>query len=272
MAAGGLVRKIVYGIFMMIMVTAAGTAQRREQILTVFAASSLSEVFSEIGKQYERLHPGVHVVCNFGGSQVLLQELLHGAEADIFAPANGRSMETAVEAGIIDTTTVRTLCANSLVVIMPAKNPGKIDSLQALARDGVSIIVAQKEVPAGSYALDMLSKCDREFRGDFKERVVRNIVSYEENVKVVVGKIRLGEADAGIVYRSDVATDSHHTLSVIGIPPRLNMTAFYPIGVLTGKRGNPAAIQFIDFCSGDGAKKIFTRFGFTADASSKESR
>lgn len=259
-------------MLMTIVATTAGKAQPHTQTITVFAASSLTEVFSELGKRFEQLHPSVHVASNFGGSQMLLQELLQGADADIFAPANPGTMDKAVAAGLIDSPMVRTLCTNSLIVVVPAQNRARIDSLADLAREKVTIILAQKAVPVGGYALEVLTKCDREFGNNYKERVLRNVVSYEENVKVVVGKVRLGEADAGIVYCSDVATDSLRTLKVLEIPPRLNVAASYPIGALAAKRSNPLVRQFLDFCSGGDAKKIFTRFGFTIPAPVKGSR
>jgi len=240
--------------------TAAG--QERHETITVFAAASYTEAFTELGRRFERSHPGTTVVFNFAGSQVLLQELRHGAAGDIFAPASPAAMKEAMEGGYIDTATVFTLCTNRLVVVLPADNRAGIGSLRDLAGKNIKIVLAQKEVPVGAYAAEVIAKCGRKFGEEYAGRVAGNVVSYEENVKAIVGKVRLGEADAGFVYQSDAATDSLHTLRSLEIPPELNVTAVYPIGMIGPAGARTTATAFLDFCRGPETGKILRRFGF----------
>ncbi len=241
------------------------SAQKNEvSELTVFAAASLTEACTSLGNQFEQSHPGTKIVFNFGGSQQLIQQLANGAEADLYMPASQKYIKLAIDQNLVDSRSVKIFCHNRLVVILPKENPGDIHKLQDLAKPNLKIILAQKEVPAGQYALDFLEKCSRraEFGEPFKQNVLANVVSYEENVKAVVGKIKLGEADAGIVYRSDVSTDSLHYLQTIGVPDSMNVIASYPVGVVRGLHHEKLAGEFLRFLLSHEGQSILAKFGF----------
>jgi molybdate transport system substrate-binding protein len=180
-------------------------AGRAPVTLRVYAAASLGDVFDELGREYEASHPGVKVEFNYAGSQQLSQQLAQGATADVFASANLKQMQAATSAGRVADGSTQLFARNRLMVIYPAD--GKpLSSLSDLAQPGLHIVLAGKEVPVGQYALDFLDKAaaDPQLGAAFREGVLANVVSYEENVKAVLAKVSLGEADAGIVYASDL--------------------------------------------------------------------
>ena len=238
--------------------------QNSNNEIVVFAAASLTEACTSLGNQFERTHPGTKVIFNFGGSQQLIQQLANGAEADLYLPASQKYVKLAVDQHLVDGQSVKIFCHNRLVVILPKENPGDINTLQNLAKQNLKIILAQKEVPAGQYVLDFLDKCSRhaEFGELFKQNVLANVVSYEENVKAVIGKIKLGEADAGIVYRSDISTDSLHYLQTVEIPDSMNVVASYPVGVVHGLQHEKLAGEFLQFLLSHDGQSILAKFGF----------
>ena len=186
--------------------TAAAMALPAKSIdLTVFAAASLTDAFAEIGQAFEATHPGVNVVFNFGGSQNLRTQLEQGAQADVFASANQKEMDAVAAAGLAAPGAARTFVTNRILVVLPKSNPGAVHTLQDLARPGLKLILADEAVPAGRYARQVLDGLNATYGASFRDDVLANVVSNEDNVKQVVAKVQLGEADAGIVYASDAA-------------------------------------------------------------------
>ena len=199
--------------------------------LNVFAAASLTEPFGEIGKVFEADHPGVTAVFNFAGSQQLAQQINEGAPADVFASANKTQMDVVIEAGGIESGTEQIFAQNRLVVIFPQDNPTGLMELKDLANPGLKLVIAAEEVPVGKYSLEFLDKAtaDPAFGATFKDDVLGNVVSYEDNVKTVLTKVVLGEADAGIVYISDISGEDASKVGQVEIPNALNVIASYPI-------------------------------------------
>ncbi len=241
--------------------------RQHETILTVFAAASLTEAFGEIGKQFQ-VTSGTEVRFNFAGSQQLARQLAQGAPADVFASASIKEMADVIKAGVIVPGSEQVFAQNRLVVIFPSDNPGNIASLQDLARPGVKLDLAAEQVPAGQYSQQVLAKmaADAEFGTDFKANVNRNIVSFEENVKVVVTKVSLGEADAGIVYRSDITAAVKHQLGTLDIPEQYNQLAAYPIApTKQPPAGAELAQRFVDYVVSAEGQAILERYNFETD-------
>lgn len=230
----------------------------------VFAAASLTEAFTELGKQLSAEHPGVQVEFNFAGSQQLVQQLAGGAPGDLFASANVKQMDAAVETGRVAAGSEDIFARNRLVVIAPADNPAGIVSLQDMARPGVKLIFAAAEVPVGGYTLDFLSKASAApgFTAAYSETVLSNVVSYEENVRAVLTKVALGEADAGVVYSSDVTGPAADQVQRIDIPDALNTVAEYPIALLADAENPVAAQAFIDLVLSPEGQAVLARYGF----------
>ena len=235
--------------------------QAHPATLTVFAASSLTEAFTEIGAQFEAQHPGVQVIFNFAGSQQLRQQLEQGAQADVFAAANVKEMDAALKSGLL-AAAPQVFVKNRLTVIVPQDNRAGVNTLADLARPGLKIVLAAPGVPVGDYALTVLDQLNHSFGAAFAPGVLSNVVSYEDNVKQVVAKVQLGEADAGIVYTSDVTPAAADRLSTITIPDEFNVVAAYPIGQLKTAPQPSLAQAFIRFIVSDEGQSILRKWGF----------
>lgn len=230
--------------------------------LTVFAAASLTDAFSEIALAFDSANPGVTAVFNFAGSNQLATQINSGAPADVFAGANHAQMNAAVESGRIDPDAPVIFVTNRLVVVIPAGNPGNIQSLRDLATPGTLIVLAAGEVPVGKYSLEFLDKAsaDPVFGETFREDVLANVASYEENVRSVLNKVSLGEADAGIVYTSDLV--GVEGVSGLDIPDELNIVAEYPIAILNDSAHGDVATAFVEFVLSDTGQAILSEYGF----------
>jgi molybdate transport system substrate-binding protein len=238
--------------------------------LQVFAAASLADAFGEIGRQLERQRPGLKVRFNFAGSQQLAAQIEQGAAADVFASADERWMSYAREHDRVNGEPV-IFARNRLVVIVPSTNPARIRRLQDIARGGVKLVLGADAVPVGRYARTVLGNLARDpaFGPDFAPRALRNVVSEEENVKSVVGKVQLGEADAGIVYRSDVTAAVARYVHVLEIPAGANVLASYPIAALSGGRAPEAARAFVDRVLSPEGQAVLERRGLIPAASTR---
>ena len=236
------------------------TTAPEPRTLTVFAAASLTDAFTEIGKNYEDANPGVTVTFNFAGSQALRTQIEEGAPADVFASANTKEMDTLVSGSFVTDGTQKIFLVNKLVVILPANNPAALEKLEDLAKPGIKLVFAAEEVPVGKYARQALDQMNGQFGADFKDKVLANVVSNEDNVKQVVAKIQLGEADAGIVYTSDAIAAPD--LKIIEIPAELNVIAKYPIATLTISANADTATAFIEYVLSPDGQAILQKWGF----------
>jgi molybdate transport system substrate-binding protein len=244
--------------------TTALTAAPARVELTVFAAASLTDALNALKADFEALYPHVTVVYNFGGSNALAQQVVEGAPADVFASANNAQMNVAIEGGRIVTGTQRTFVRNRLVVVVPTGNPGEVETLQDLARPGLLLVLAAAEVPVGQYSLDFLDKAaqDPAFGAAFKDEVLANVVSYEENVRTVLTKILLGEGDAGIVYTSDITGEGADQVERLDIPDALNTIASYPIAPIADSENAEMAQAFVDYTLAAEGQRTLAEFGF----------
>lgn len=229
--------------------------------LTVFAAASLTEAFTELSNQFMAAHPETAVVLNFAGSQQLAQQLAQGAPADIFASADQPQMTVAVDNGRIAASAVQPLLHNQLVIITPADNPANIRSPGDLATPGLKLVLAATAVPVGRYTRDFLANVTAygAYVADFETAVLANVVSYEQNVRAVLSKVALGEADAGIVYSSDAAGST--AVQQIAIPVEVNPRATYLIAA-TLDSAQPLAQAFLDFVLSDEGQAVLAQHGF----------
>jgi molybdate transport system substrate-binding protein len=206
----------------------------------------------------------VTVALNLAGSQQLAHQLSQGAPADVFASADQRQMAAAVSTGRIAAGAARIFAGNRLVLVFPPANPGRLATLSDLARPGLRLIVTAEEAPAGAYAQAFLANAaaDPAFGPGFKAAVLQNVVSYEENVRAVLSKVLLGEADAGIVYVSDAQAAGPGELGQLAIPPDLNVIAAYPIAPLADSSRPELAAAFIAFVLGPEGQQILAAHGF----------
>jgi len=232
--------------------------------ITIMAAASLTEAFQELGKQFESQYPNIKVQFNFAGSQQLAQQLVNNAPADVFASASTKYIDIVVQSGRVDKNDPATFANNRLVVIYPKDNPAGLKELIDLAKPGLKLILAAKEVPVGQYSLDFLDKASKNpsFGPSFKDDVLKNVVSYEDNVKSVLTKVVLGEADAGIVYMSDITGDPAIKVVGITIPDNLNVIAVYQITIIRDSQQIAFAKAFVDLVLSSTGQAIFAKYGF----------
>ena len=212
--------------------------------MTVFAAASLQPAFDKISAQ---LH--VDATFNYAGTQTLAAQLTQGAEADVFASADKTHMKTLLDAGLI-AGAPEVFAHNRLEIAIAKGNPKGIHSLVDLARPGLVVVLADPSVPAGKYAQQALAKAN----------VTVHPASLEPQVTAVLSKVALGEADAGIVYVSDVVTSQK--VQGVPIPDSQNVVADYPIAALKNAQHNSTADAFIAFVLAPDGQSILKAAGF----------
>ncbi len=241
---------------------AARPAAPEPSTLTVYAAASLTDAFRDLGRTLEAAHPGLTVQFNFAGSQQLALQIEQGAPADLFASADQRWMSYVSEKGLVEGEGT-VFARNRLVAIVPRTNPARIGGLPDLARRGTKIVVAAEAVPAGKYSREALENLSAApgFPPDYARRVLANVVSQEENVKAVVAKVQLGEADAGMVYRSDVTPSVARYVRLFEIDDPYNVIASYPIAVLKSAKNTEAAKWFVNLVSSVAGQQTLERHG-----------
>lgn len=228
---------------------APSAATGLEGELVVFAAASLTDVVDELGADLVAAHPDLTVIPNLAGSQALATQLEEGAAADVFLAADEAQAERVVAAGLA--AEAAPLVANELAIVVEAGNPLGIADLEDLARDDVLLVLAGEEVPAGRYAAELLDAADLEVAP----------VSREVDVRAVLGKVRLGEADAGIVYRTD-ALAAGDAVELVELPADRNVVATTYLVVLDDAPNPGAAAAFVQLLRSDTGRERFEAAGF----------
>lgn len=219
--------------------------------VTVFAAASLTETFTELGEIFEAEHPGTTVRFNFGSSATLAQQIVQGAPADVFAAANPATIKTVTDASLADAPT--TFARNRLQIAVPKDNPAKVDELKDLADPKVKVALCAEQVPCGAAARKILDAAG----------LTVTPITLEQDVKATLTKVALGEVDAALVYRTDVLAAAGR---VTGIPfPEADEAVNdYPIAVLTTAPSADQARRFVDLVLSQRGKDVLTKAGFEA--------
>jgi molybdate transport system substrate-binding protein len=212
-----------------------------EKQLVVFAAASLRDAFTALEVGTERAHPGVEVTFHFAGTQELRTQLEQGAAVDVLASADPRHMDALVQAGHAAAPVV--FARNEPVIVVAREAASSIRSLADLP-GAARLVVGTPEVPIGRYTVQILDRAAVTLGPDFRTRVEAKVASRELSVKQVLAKVVLGEADAGVVYRTDV--QSKRGVTVVTIPAEVNVIAEYPIAVVTGAAHPGLARAWID--------------------------
>lgn len=218
--------------------------------LTVFAAASLTESFTVLGKQFEAAHPGVKVTFDYEGSSALVQKLDNGAKADVFASADQKNMDKAVRDGVIDGQPA-VFATNKLAIAVAKGNPKGIKTFADLTKPGLNVVVCAQQVPCGSAT----QKIEQSTKTTLKP------VSEETNVKQVLAKVQSGDADAGLVYVTD-ATSAAGKVDKVDFPESSGAVNQYPIAVVKNAPQAALAKQFADFVLGEQGKTELAKIGF----------
>ncbi len=220
--------------------------------VTVFAAASLTNAFTELGDAFTAANPGAKVTFNFAASSELVAQIDEGAPADVFASADTNNMAKLTDAGNYASEPV-VFTANLAEIVVAPGNPHGIIGVADLANPDLIVISCAPEVPCGRYAQQILDNAG----------VVVTFKSLEENVRAVVAKVTLGEADAGIVYATDVLNAGDEAAGV-EIPADINVVAEYPIAVTKAAATPQAAQAFVDFVMSDAGRAILESYGFVS--------
>ncbi len=219
--------------------------------LRVFTAASLTEAFTEMGNAFEVEHPNVEVTFNFAASSALAQQINEGGSADVFVAADESNMKKVTDAG--NAADPKTIARNRLAILVEKGNPKGINGLADLAEPDVILVLCAPEVPCGKVGAAALAKAG----------VTTKPSSLEENVKAVVSKVTLGEADAGIVYATDVKAVGDKAEGVaIDIATDPTLEAVYPIAVTKGSINREAAIAWVEYVLSDEGQATLAKFGF----------
>lgn len=225
------------------------------QELLVFAAASLNDVFSSIVSDFEEKHPDIDVQISFAGSQSLRTQIENGARPDVFASANEEHLDALIKKGFAKNKNIFAL--NQMVVALYKDRNFEIKDFKDILKVK-SLVLAGASVPAGAYAEEVLAKATKAYGLEWRNRLEEKVVSRETHVRQTLQKVILGEADAAIVYATDVASTMEN-ISVVGIPDEFNIRAHYPIAEIGG---NENAKIFVDFLSSKMGKEKLQLHGF----------
>ncbi|MGW2371216.1 MULTISPECIES: molybdate ABC transporter substrate-binding protein [Kitasatospora] len=229
-----------------------GNAPKAKGAITVFAAASLKETFTELGKKFEAANPGAKVTFNFGGSSALAASINSGAPADVFAAASPVTMKTVTDAGGASGEP-RTFVKNTLAIAVPKGNPKHIAGLKDLTGSGVKVALCAKEVPCGAAALTALKAAGLNLTP----------VTLEQDVKGALTKVELGEVDASLVYKTDVQADAAK-IDGVDFPEADKAVNDYPIAALAKAPNKDGATAFVAYVQSPEAKQVLTAAGFQA--------
>lgn len=227
-----------------------GGTDDQDRTLRVFAAASLTATFERVAERFEAAHDGVEVELVFGGSSDLVAQITEGAPADVFASADEATMGRLVDAGLA-ATEPQVFASNTLQVVVPADNPAGITTFADLARDGVDVVACAPEVPCGAAAQRLAEAAG----------VMLSPVSEEQSVTDVLGKVTSGEADAGLVYLTDVIAAGD---AVMGVPVReagsaVNLCAVAPVA---GSDAEDLAAEFVELVLSEPGQRVLRDAGF----------
>lgn len=247
-------------VILAINLTACTDKEESKEIVNVFAAASLTSSIEEIKEIFEEQY-NVNIQLNLASSSRLKTQIIQGGGCDIFLSANKKQFEKVSNENMVEKGD--RFASNSIVVIMPKDGSEHIKSIEDLSQNH-TIILAQKEVPIGNYTLQVIDKLSNLYGSQFKSNILSNVVSEENDVKQVVSKILLNEADAGFVYYTDVTEENEEKLKVLEIPSEYNIEAEYWMAKINDSNKSKAVDQFYEFILSNEGQAVFQNYNFKA--------
>ena len=247
--AAGLAAVVVAGCSSSSSSTPSTSSSSSTGTITVFAAASLMETFTKIGKQFEAAHKGDTVKFSFGPSSGLATQITSGAPADVFASASPTTMDTVVKAG--DAANPQTFAKNTMEVAVPPNNPAHVTSVNDLAKSSVKVALCQPQVPCGVVAAQVFKNAG----------ITVKPVTLEADVDSVVTQVETGSVDAGMVYVTNVLS-AGTKLKGITIPANVNASTLYPIATIKSSKHASIAKEFVDYVLSPAGQQVLTAAGF----------
>ena len=238
-----------------------GGGEKQGGTLTILSASSLIDAFGELGKTFEKQNEGVTVKQSFEASSTLLTQIQQGAPADVFTSAAMEEMNTAVEDGLV-AGDPKVFVKNREIIMVPKDNPAKIESLRDLAKPDIKLVLAQKDVPAADYALEILGKANAQYGEGFEKKVLSNVVSRESDVRASVNRVVVGDADATFGYASDYTPDIRDRVKIVPVSPDLNIIATYPIAALEDAKSPELARKWVELVRSEEGQRVLEKWNF----------
>lgn len=240
--------------------TATPTTSADQTQITVFAAASLKGVMSEMGEQFEAENKNIKVNFNFAGSQTLKTQILEGADVDMFISANNKQFTPVVEAGMI--TEKKILLKNKLAIAVPKANKKQITDLAGMAGEGVVLVIGNKDVPFGQYTRDIINKYQNDSHAGYVDAFMANVKSEVDAVDKIKPLLILDEADASLVYKSDISKSDKEDITLIEIPDEYNVIADYPYGIIDATKNKAAVEAWEAYMTGSAGTALLTDYGF----------
>lgn len=238
-------------LFVLALISGCGSSDEpANTTITVFAAASLKQTFTDIGEQFKSENPGASVEFSFAGSSDLVTQLTQGAQADVFASADTKNMDKAAQAGLLAGAPVN-FASNTLTIAVAPGNPKKIASFKDLTQQGLNVVVCAPQVPCGSATQKV----------EQATGVTLNPVSEEASVSDVLNKVTTGQADAGLVYVTD-AKGAGDNVTAVAFPEAAGAVNTYPIAVLKESNHPELARKFVDLVTGEPGQKVLSAAGF----------
>lgn len=242
----------------------SGCSKEEKTTLTILAAASLTEVFTELEKSFEAANPDINLEFSFAGTGTLISQVKEGINADVFVSANESSIDEIIQSGFIKEGTEKVFAHNEPVIMVSKNASYKIEDLEDVLQEGVKIVTAEPSQPIGKYTEEIVKKIEeiKLFEKPFAESFYANVVSKESSVKGVAVKVEMGEADVGIVYSTDFTSMNQAYVYSVEIPKSCNLIATYEIAPLSNSKQQEKANQFVDYIIGAKGQQYLTKYGF----------
>lgn len=242
----------------------SGCDKEEKTTLTILAAASLTESFTDLEKGFEAAYPDINLEFSFAGTGTLMSQVKEGIDADVFVSANEASIENLVQSGFIKAGTEKVFAYNEPVLMVSKKTSYKIESLEDVLQEGVKIVIAEPSQPIGKYTEEIVKNIDaiKLFDQPFSEPFYAHVVSKESSVKGVAVKIEIGEADVGIVYATDFTSMNQEKVYSVEIPTSCNLMATYELAPLANSKNLDEANQFVDYISEAEGQQYLIKYGF----------
>lgn len=247
-------------VLSLLLTTGCATVNKSQDELVILAASSLTNAFEELTSAFEKLYPNTNIILSFGSSSQLAAQIIEGVNGDIFASANEYQMEVVNLAGEIQTHPV-IFTTNTLVIAVPIENPYEIQNLEDLTQSNIRLVLAVENTPIREYSDKLI---EDNLSPIAQDALYSNLASEEANVRQVVTKVALGEADAALVYSSDITPENSAFLIGVPIAEEHQIYAQYPITILKRTQNQNLAEEFIRFILSNEGQAILRNLGFGA--------